>query len=86
MTLNRSDRGFVFSLVYRGIDECEEKDTGIFIKTVTLTNPTVKVDLQPDDKVLKINGQEPKSLTDTTKMFKESGQEIELIIQRIEEV
>ena len=34
ITVDRGSRGFGLSLIYRGLDKYEEKDTGIFVARV----------------------------------------------------
>ena len=85
VTLERGVRGFGFTMIYHESDEFNN-DTGLFVTRIIPGSDAARFGVQPNDKILSINGQIPKNLDDTVKMIKETPKAIELIIQRTQEI
>ena len=51
ITVERGSRGFGLSLIYRGLDKYEEKDTGIFVARVVPGGQAARYGVREDDKV-----------------------------------
>ena len=62
ITVDRSSRGFGLSLIYRGLDKYEEKDTGIFVARVVPGGQAARFGVRENDKIMTINGRTPRNV------------------------
>ena len=85
ITIDRGSRGFGLSLMYRGTDRFEKKETGIFVAKVIPGGQAERSGVLGDDKVLTINGKTPKDVDHAVDIIKGSKSQIKLIITRREE-
>ena len=85
ITIDRGSRGFGLSLMYRGTDRFEKKETGIFVAKVIPGGQAERSGVLGNDKVLTINGKTPKDVDHAVDIIKGSKSQIKLIITRREE-
>lgn len=86
ITVERGSRGFGLSLIYRGLDKFEEKDTGIFVARVVPGGQAARYGLKENDKLLTINGKTPRNVDDAVGVIKQAGNQIKLVVLREEDV
>lgn len=86
ITVERGSRGFGLSLIYRGLDKYEEKDTGIFVARVVPGGQAARYGVREDDKLLTINGKTPRNVDDAVGVIKQAGNQIKLVVLRAEDV
>ena len=86
ITVERGSRGFGLSLIYRGLDKYEEKDTGIFVARVVPGGQAARYGVREDDKILTINGKTPRNVDDAVGVIKQAGNQIKLVVLRAEDV
>jgi DNA repair exonuclease SbcCD ATPase subunit len=84
ITVDRGSRGFGLSLIYRGLDKFEEKDTGIFVARVVPGGQAARYGVQEGDKILTINGKTPRNVDDAVGVIKQAGNQIKLVVLREE--
>ena len=86
ITVERGSRGFGLSLIYRGMDKYEEKDTGIFVARVVPGGQAARYGLRENDKILTINAKTPRNVDDAVGVIKQAGNQIKLVVLREEDV
>ena len=86
ITVERGSRGFGLSLIYRGLDKYEEKDTGIFVARVVPGGQAARYGVRENDKILTINGKTPRNVDDAVGVIKQAGNQIKLVVLREEDV
>ena len=86
ITVDRSSRGFGLSLIYRGLDKYEEKDTGIFVARVVPGGQAARFGVRENDKIMTINGRTPRNVDDAVGVIKQAGNQIKLVVLREEDV
>ena len=86
ITVERGTRGFGLSLIYRGLDKYEEKDTGIFVARVVPGGQAARYGVRENDKILTINAKTPKNVDDAVGVIKQAGNQIKLVVLREEDV
>ena len=86
ITVERGSRGFGLSLIYRGLDKYEEKDTGIFVARVVPGGQAARYGVRENDKILTINGKTPRNVDDAVGVIKQAGPQIKLVVLREEDV
>ena len=84
--VDRSSRGFGLSLIYRGLDKFEEKDTGIFVARVVPGGQAARFGVKENDKIISINNKNPRNVDDAVGIIKDAGKHIKLMLLRQEEV
>eukprot|EP00092_Neocalanus_flemingeri_P045011 GFUD01050126.1.p1 GENE.GFUD01050126.1~~GFUD01050126.1.p1 ORF type:complete len:732 (+),score=192.56 GFUD01050126.1:160-2355(+) len=84
--VERGSRGFGLSLIYRGLDKYEEKETGIFVARVVPGGQAAKFGVKENDKIISINNKTPRNVDDAVGIIKEAGKSIKLVVVRQEEV
>ena len=84
--VERSSRGFGLSLIYRGLDKYEEKDTGIFVARVVPGGQAARFGVKENDKIISINNKNPRNVDDAVGIIKDAGKSIKLMLLRQEEV
>jgi len=84
ITVDRGSRGFGLSLIYRGLDKYEEKDTGIFVARVVPGGQAQRFGVCEHDKILTINGKTPRNVDDAVGVIKQAGNQIKLVVLREE--
>merc|ERR1712128_299356 len=84
--VDRGSRGFGLSLIYRGLDKYEEKETGIFVARVVPQGQAAKYGVRENDKIISINNKTPRNVDDAVGIIKEAGKSIKLVVVRQEEV
>ena len=84
--VERSSKGFGLSLIYRGLDKYEEKDTGIFVARVVPGGQAARYGVREGDKIISINNKNPRNVDDAVGIIKEAGKSIKLMLLRQEEV
>ena len=84
--VERSSRGFGLSLIYRGLDKFEEKDTGIFVARVVPGGQAARFGVKENDKIISINNKNPRNVDDAVGIIKDAGKSIKLMLLRQEEV
>jgi len=84
--VDRGSRGFGLSLIYRGLDKYEEKETGIFVARVVPQGQAAKYGVKENDKIISINNKTPRNVDDAVGIIKEAGKSIKLVVVRQEEV
>eukprot|EP00092_Neocalanus_flemingeri_P070020 GFUD01085895.1.p2 GENE.GFUD01085895.1~~GFUD01085895.1.p2 ORF type:complete len:234 (-),score=53.29 GFUD01085895.1:289-885(-) len=89
--VDRGSRGFCkslfgLSLIYRGLDKYEEKETGIFVARVVPGGQAAKFGVKENDKIISINNKTPRNIDDAVGIIKEAEQSIKLVVVRQEEV
>ena len=84
--MDRGSRGFGLSLIYRGLDKYEEKETGIFVARVVPQGQAAKYGAKENDKIISINNKTPRNVDDAVGIIKEAGKSIKLVVVRQEEV
>ncbi len=84
--VERSNRGFGLSLIYRGLDKYEEKETGIFVARVVPGGQAARFGVKENDKIISINNKSPRNVDDAVNIIKEAGKSIRLMLVRQEEV
>ena len=82
ITVERGSRGFGLSLIYRGLDKYEEKDTGIFVARVVPGGQAARYGVRENDKILTINGKTPRNVDDAVGVIKQAGNQIKLVVLR----
>jgi len=85
ITVERGSRGFGLSLIYRGLDKYEEKDTGIFVARVVPGGQAARYGVRENDKILTINSKTPRNVDDAVGVIKQAGQQIKLVVLREED-
>ena len=85
ITVDRGSRGFGLSLIYRGLDKYEEKDTGIFVAKIVPDGQAERFGVREHDKVLTINGKTPSNVENAVGLIKQAGSQIKLTVLREEE-
>merc|ERR1711899_568748 len=78
-------RGFGLSLIYRGLDKYEEKDTGIFVARVVPGGQAARYGVRENDKILTINSKTPRNVDDAVGVIKQAGSQIKLVVLREED-
>ena len=86
ITVDRGSRGFGLSLIYRGLDKYEEKDTGIFVARVVPGGQAARFGVKENDKIISINNKNPRNVDDAVGIIKDAGKSIKLMLLRQEEV
>ena len=86
ITVERGSRGFGLSLIYRGLDKYEEKDTGIFVARVVPGGQAARYGVRENDKILTINSKTPRNVDDAVGVIKQAGNQIKLVVLREEDV
>ena len=86
ITVERGSRGFGLSLIYRGLDKYEEKDTGIFVARVVPGGQAARYGVRENDKILTINQKTPRNVDDAVGVIKQAGNQIKLVVLREEDV
>ena len=86
ITVERGSRGFGLSLIYRGMDKYEEKDTGIFVARVVPGGQAARYGVRENDKIYTINAKTPKNVDDAVGVIKQAGNQIKLVVLREEDV
>jgi len=84
--VDRGSRGFGLSLIYRGLDKYEEKETGIFVARVVPGGQAAKFGVKENDKIISINNKTPRNVDDAVGIIKDAGKSIKLVVVRQEEV
>jgi len=84
--VDRGSRGFGLSLIYRGLDKFEEKETGIFVARVVPGGQAQKYGVKENDKIISINNKTPRNVDDAVNIIKEAGKAIKLVVVRQEDV
>ena len=84
--VERSNRGFGLSLIYRGLDKYEEKETGIFVARVVPGGQAARFGVKENDKIISINNKSPRNVDDAVNIIKEAGKSIPPKLVRQEEV
>ena len=85
ITVERGSRGFGLSLIYRGLDKYEEKDTGIFVARVVPGGQAAPYGVRENDKILTINAKTPRNVDDAVGVIKQAGAQIKLVVLREED-
>jgi len=85
ITVERGSRGFGLSLIYRGLDKYEEKDTGIFVARVVPGGQAARYGVRENDKILTINAKTPRNVDDAVGVIKQAGAQIKLVVLREED-
>lgn len=86
ITVERGSRGFGLSLIYRGLDKYDEKDTGIFVARVVPGGQAARYGVRENDKILTINSKTPRNVDDAVGVIKQAGNQIKLVVLREEDV
>jgi len=86
ITVERGSRGFGLSLIYRGLDKYEEKDTGIFVARVVPGGQAARFGVRENDKLVTINGKTPRNVDDAVGVIKQAGNSIKMVVLREEDV
>ncbi|XP_071747127.1 lamin-B1.S isoform X6 [Lepeophtheirus salmonis] len=86
ITVDRGTRGFGLSLIYRGLDKYEQKDTGIFVARVVKDGQAEKYGVRENDKIVSINAKTPRNVDDAVNVIKSAGNQIKLVVLREEDV
>ncbi|XP_059094822.1 lamin-C-like isoform X2 [Tigriopus californicus] len=86
ITVDRGSRGFGLSLIYRGLDKYEEKDTGIFVARVVPGGQAARYGVRENDKIVTINSKTPRNVDDAVAVIKQAGNQIKLVVLREEEM
>merc|ERR1712073_189389 len=84
--VDRGSRGFGLSLIYRGLDKYEEKETGIFVARVVPQGQAQKYGVKENDKIISINNKTPRNVDDAVGIIKDAGKSIKVVLVRVEEV
>ena len=85
ITVVRGIRGFGLSLIYRR--DLEDKGgSGIFAVRVVPGSQAALCGVRENDKILKINGKKPNRLKDAIRIVKQTGNQIDLVVLREENV
>jgi len=84
--VDRGSRGFGLSLIYRGLDKYEEKDTGIFVARVVPGGQAARCGVRENDKIVTINGKTPRNVDDAVGVIKVAGHQIKVVVLREEDV
>jgi len=84
--VDRGSRGFGLSLIYRGLDKYEEKDTGIFVARVVPGGQAARCGVRENDKIVTINGKTPRNVDDAVGVIKQAGNQIKVVVLREEDV
>ena len=82
ITIEKGPKGFGFSLIYRGLDKFQEKDTGIFVSRVVPDGEADNFGAQENDKILTINSKTPSNVEDAVGIIKQAGNQITLVVLR----
>ena len=85
ITVERGSRGFGLSLIYRGLDKYEEKDTGIFVARVVPGGQAARYGVRENDKILTIDSKTPRNVDDAVGVIKQAGSQIKLVVLREED-
>lgn len=82
--VERGTKGFGLSLIYKGLDQYPEEDTGTFVAKVVPGGNSQRAGLKVDDKILKINNKVPRDVNDAVNFIKKAGKNMILSIERNE--
>lgn len=82
--VERGTKGFGLSLIYKGLDQYPEEDTGTFVAKVVPGGNSQRAGLKIDDKILKINNKVPRDVNDAVNFIKKAGKNMILAIERNE--
>jgi len=82
--VERGTKGFGLSLIYKGLDQYPEEDTGTFVAKVVPGGNSQRAGLKVDDKILKINNKLPRDVNDAVNFIKKAGKNMILSIERNE--
>eukprot|EP00092_Neocalanus_flemingeri_P013003 GFUD01014013.1.p1 GENE.GFUD01014013.1~~GFUD01014013.1.p1 ORF type:complete len:709 (+),score=215.46 GFUD01014013.1:147-2273(+) len=80
--VERGSRGFGLSLIYKGLDQYPEEDTGTFVAKVVPGGNSQRAGLRENDKILKINNKVPRDVNDAVNFIKKAGRNMILTIER----
>jgi len=83
--VERGTKGFGLSLIYKGLDQYPEEQTGTFVAKVVPGGNSQRAGLKVDDKILKINNKVPRDVNDAVNFIKKAGKNMILTIERSEE-
>jgi len=82
--VERGTKGFGLSLIYKGLDQYPEEETGTFVAKLVPGGNSQKAGLKIDDKILKINNKVPRDVNDAVNFIKKAGTNMILSIERSE--
>jgi len=84
VTIDKKSKGqqLGLTLIYRGLDKYEEKDTGIFVNKVVSEGLACHSGVMQNDKILTINGKPPRTVDDAINLIKSAGCHIKFMILR----
>merc|ERR1719209_655346 len=83
--VERGNKGFGLSLIYKGLDKFPEEETGTYVAKVVPGGNSARAGLKPNDKVLKINNRVPRDVNDAVELIKRAGRNLILTVSRSEE-
>jgi len=84
--VERGTKGFGLSLIYKGLDQYPDEQTGTFVAKVVPGGNSQRAGLKVDDKIMKINNKVPRDVNDAVNFIKKAGKNMILTIERSEEV
>jgi len=82
--VERGTKGFGLSLIYKGLDQYPEEETGTFVAKLVPGGNSQRAGLKIDDKILKINNKVPRDVNDAVNFIKKAGKNMILSIERSE--
>jgi len=82
--VERGTKGFGLSLIYKGLDQYPEEETGTFVAKLVPGGNSQRAGLMIDDKILKINNKVPRDVNDAVNFIKKAGKNMILSIERSE--
>lgn len=82
--VTRDKSGFGLSLIFRGLDNFQQKDTGIFVARIVEGGAAKKSGLEKDDKIMTINRRTPRNVEEAVQIIKESQSGLDILIEREE--
>ena len=83
--VRRGSQGLGLSLIYRGRDKFDRRDTGLYISQVVPGGAAMRAGLRKGDKILSINKKSPKKIEEAIEILKKAKTYIELVVERPEE-
>ena len=84
--VERDCGAFGLSLIYRGLDKNEEKDTGIFVARVIPGGQAARCGVRENDKIFTINAKTPGNMDDAVSLIKQAGTQIQMVVLREEHI
>ena len=82
--VRKGSQGLGLSLIYRGRDRFDKRDTGLYISQLVPGGAAVRAGLRKEDRIVMINKKCPKTMEESIGILKKAKTYIELVVERKE--